>query len=591
MGMFININEKFRGRSTMKVNQMGLRFIAAGIAVLLVFQLFIPGLAQGRVIDTAAGYQKGVIRGEFSHGTLGEVSIFGDFNNDNIADLLIGAPASSSGGRTNSGAAYVILGGKGRSNANLATSRANWWIYGAESGDILGHSVAAGDINGDGIDDIIIGADRVFYNEAMVGAVYIFLGRSSESYFSRTSALSPSSADITIYGEFAGGRFGRAVAAGDVTGNNIADLVIGSYLASPGGRVEAGAIYVIQGRTTFPAVIDLRANPGQANLRIYGAGGASAAFISAVEAGQIAASLFDDEFSSPLGVNAAAGDRLGRSVAVGDVNGDGILDVISGAYLASPGGRQMAGTTYIFYGKTQYQNAGSVIDLGSSGQASVAVHGKNAGDQSGFYVAAGKVDNNPYADVLIGAYTAASQAGEVYLVYGQASLPSQINLSSHAGLITFRGAAAGDRLGRSLALGDVNDNGRDDILMGASRATPPNRPQAGIAYVVYTDQTLPASIVMNQTGINFLQIYGEASGNLVQGTPNYCDRSSQEDGILTGDCPDELGRAIAAGDFDGDGMNDIVVGALFAKNGPYLNAGAVYVISTQSRIFMPQIMR
>jgi hypothetical protein len=588
--------DNFR-RENMKTNLSILRILAAAVVLLLIFQFFAPVLAQIRVLDTANNQQNLVVRGQFTNGTLGEVSIFGDFNNDGIADLLIGAPASNPGGRGNAGAAYVILGGSGQTSINLASANANLWVYGAEEGDILGHSVAAGDVNGDGIDDIIIGADRVNHGGENVGAVYVFLGRESQSFFSQTTALQASQANVIIYGEFAQGRFGRAVAVGDVTGNGMADLLVGAYTASPGGRMEAGALYVIQGRNTFTTqnqtVISLLSNPAHANLRIYGASGGtvSSASLTADLGYEVHPVLEDELVLNSL--NATRGDRLGRSIAARNVNGTGPQDIVVGAYLASPGGRVEAGTTYVFYGNTQYQNTGNVIDLGAGGTANVAIDGINAGDNAGFYVDAGNLNGDGFGDIAIGAYRAASEAGEVYVIYGSGALPAQMNLSNQANH-TIRGAAAGDRLGRSLALGDINQNGRDDLLLGASRATPLGRTQAGIGYVLYNIPPLPATILLASTTADMVQIYGASTGDLNPSSPTYCDRTLQEDGILVGDCPDELGRAIAAGDFNGDGVKDIVVGALFAKNGTSLNAGAVYIFYTgyaANQLYLPIIGR
>lgn len=566
-----------------------IRLLSILIVIGLVFQFVGPAVATSVVVDVSQNEQDMVVRGEFAQGTFGEVSIMGDFNNDGYDDLLIGAPASNANDMEFAGAAYVIIGGPSRpSEINLAASQANLTVYGANPGDIMGHSVAVGDVNGDGIDDIIIGADRVNHAEMEnVGAVYVFLGREDNAFFNQ-NVREPYQADVIVYGELADGRFGRAVTAGDVTGNGIDDLIIGTYFASPDDRNQAGALYVIQGNSGWTVdqqtVYDLTQQ--EANLTIYGqhgsAGGIS--LLTSVEAKSMHPVMEDEWYILQTGI----GDRLGRSIATGNVNGDDHLDIIVGAYGAEVDGREDAGKTYIFYGSEDYQSLGNVIDLADEEQtADVTIYGAAAQDQAGFYVASGDIMNNGYSDIMIGAYQANNQTGQVYLVYGRADMPADIYLENQAN-VTINGAAQGDRLGRSLAFADISGNGRDDLLIGASRANPDGRVGAGIAYVIYTDQSLPGTINLGQEGTANIQVLGAASGD------DTCYANIDE-GVLEGNCPDELGRAIAAGDFNRDGRNEVVVGALFSNNGDLLNAGAVYIISGShiqgSKIYLPIIHR
>jgi hypothetical protein len=575
------------------------KLIAVFAVLALTFQTVVPAEALTRVVDLGLGKQNVVIRGGHDQGTFGEVSVLGDFNNDGIDDLLVGAAATSIGDRKFAGAAYVLLGKQeNRSLHNLADRPADLTIYGANAGDVLGHSVAVGDVNGDNIQDILIGADLVDHNGEDVGAVYIFLGRPNGEFFNG-GVKQPSEADVIIYGQFDGGRFGRSLAAGDVTGNNIDDILVGAYYASPGGRTEAGALYVIQGSHNFTissqTVINLKTNPGQASLRIYGQSGDldQAPPSSISSAGDPVHPALLDGIDSTEQI-LALGDRLGRTVAVGNVNGQGPLDIIVSAYTADVNDKTEAGQTYIFYGSSSFQNGSTVIDLGNGDTADVTLYGVDSGDHSGFYVGSGNINGDAYDDVMISAYlsdgyeNSGAQTGEVYIILGRADLPSTINLATQAD-ITIYGEAAGDRLGRSLALSDIRGNGTDDILIGASRATPYNRTAAGKAYVIYTDQQLSQVIQLNQTQLSHMRILGAATGEF--SGENACV-SDVDAGILEGNCPDELGRAIAAGDFNGDGHNDIVVGALFSNNEDKYNAGAVYVIySNYGTAFLPVVIQ
>jgi hypothetical protein len=290
---------------------------------------------------------------------------------------------------------------------------------------------------------------------------------------------------------------------------------------------------------------------------------------------------FADEVAIPM---AGRAERLGRSVAVADVNGDGVADVIAGGYGADVGVNIDAGKTYVVYGSGFA--TGTVLDL-STTPASITLNGIDAGDEAGFYVSGGDINNDGYDDIIIGAYramgsgNAAPETGEIYVVFGGSSVPATVNLAS-ANVIVF-GAAGGDRLGRSLASADVNHNGVADLLLGASRATPNGRTAAGKAYVIHGP-------VANGTVLNLADpaAYSKVIYGATGGTTCAVD---DEAGTITGDCPDELGRAISAGDFNGDGRNEIVVSALFANNGELLNAGAVYVIYTGHQIYLPIISR
>ncbi|MBD3297258.1 MAG: hypothetical protein GF341_01270 [candidate division Zixibacteria bacterium] len=167
---------------------------------------------------------------------------------------------------------------------------------------------------------------------------------------------------------------------------------------------------------------------------------------------------------------AAAGDRLGYSVSgAGDVDNDGFDDVIVGAHSADPGGLISAGSAYVYSGQTgallwQFDGAAANDELGRS------VSG------------AGDVDNDGFDDLIVGAYAAdpggLTNAGSAYVYSGQTG----------ALLWQFDGAAAYDYLGVSVSgAGDVDNDGFDDVIVGASLANPGGNSQAGSAYVYRTD--------------------------------------------------------------------------------------------------------
>jgi hypothetical protein len=237
-------------------------------------------------------------------------------------------------------------------------------------------------------------------------------------------------------------------------------------------------------------------------------------------------------------------------VACGDVNGDNVADIIAGAPRADPNGAE-SGEVYVFYGGEDITDT-LVVDL-STDSPDVLLRGAAAGDEAGFYVAAGDVNGDGTGDLLITAYYADaywpdSETGTAYVVYGSGSLTPTIELSSEAD-VTIHGAARDDRLGRALASGDFNDDGFDDLLIGASRADPAGRADAGISYVIYGAQALSSTIALSETNAAAMRVLGDDDG-------------------------DEAGRAAGTGDLDGDGSDDLIVGAVLAAT----HEGETYVI-------------
>jgi large repetitive protein len=552
----------------MKNKRFGLRLLSIVIGLGLVFQFVGYGKAVGPVVDLAVSDQYDLIaRGAKTNAFLGEMDARGDINADGKKDLLIGASGTTvtigeEDVRENAGAAYVILGGTDVKTHNFAETPANLTIYGALPGDILGHSVAAADVTGDGHADLIIGADQFNGDTTKRGIVYVILGKDLE-FSPGVLDMATYTPALTIIGEFEGSRLGRAVGAGDVDGDGIADIIVGA----PISRSETGAVYIFKGgahiSNASPQTINLADPAVSADLTIYGA----------------------NEVTDP---QQERGDRLGRTMAVGDVNGNGYGDLIISAYGANVDGRVDAGRTYVFFGKSDLLN-GTVIDLAVTPNApNVILNGIDQYDQSGFNIAAGKINADVYDDIIISAYTSSgennahAQAGEVYVVYGRSDISGTINLATQADVIIY-GAAANDRLGRSIAAADVMGTPHDDLLLGASRATYEGRTHAGMAYVIRGGQNLPNIIRLSQPDTANITIIGATGGVACTVDENY---------HVEDDCSDEAGRAVTGGDFTGNGVADIFIGALFANNGELINAGAVYGIYTERHLlYLPTIMK
>ncbi|MGZ8225791.1 MAG: beta strand repeat-containing protein [Methylococcaceae bacterium] len=485
----------------------------------------------------------GIASGDF----LGySISKIGDFNADGRDDFIIGAPNSS----TAAGAAYVLYGAANGlaypiNLANLALNNEGFRIDGAVINSQLGSSVAsAGDINGDGLTDLIVGAPGE-------SAAYVVFGRAN----GYPNGLAVSSLDgvngFRISG-LANAQLGYSVnSAGDVNGDGFNDVIVSN------GSANLGVGYVILGRNTgFQANLDVTALNGgngfsitgattnQSNFVVSSAGdfnadgvsdmiigswNASVAYLvfghTAIFPAAIDLSLLNGGNGFVLNDNTSSSQFGGAVAGAGDINGDNIADIVIGAPMASTDStNNQAGKSYVVFGSTAPFSSSFNVSTLNGGNGGFQIYGAATRDRSGWAVSgAGDINGDSIDDLAIGApYSSynGSASGTSYVLFGNAGgFSSPLNLSGNpvmpnhldgANGFQLPGVSTGELSGWAISGGgDLNGDGADDLLIGARLATvfngAGNLTNAGVSYVFYGqigDTTAPVSTITNSPSAN-----------------------------------------------------------------------------------------
>jgi hypothetical protein len=621
-----------------------------------------------------------------ARGNRSETAVVGDVNGDGIPDLIIG------GGHNDGSAVYVVFGTRSGFPDPLPLASLNgtngFTLNGVIATNYAGYSLAVGDINGDGISDIIIG-DTSTVSLIYYGYTYVVFGKrgawpASQLLNVGYGNLIDGTQGVRFDAPTSGDYSGYSAAAGDINGDGYADIVIGApnanssagytyvkfgasangspFLANTTVTTTSGSTVITPGSyaglmvgenltsVNIPAGTTI-ASCNAANTKTVGTVCTSNIKLSALATASASGTAMSVA-SAPLATGSgtfidgsqgvrfdgvSVNDSSGWALATGDFNADGYADVIIGAYYAN----SRAGYTYVKFGKSTTSGAflasttytysstsitpASYADLmvgetvaGTSIPTGTTIASCNSGltavgtvctssvvlsasptgsgtlyvattplaigtgtfidgtqgvrfdgvanDYSGWSVASGDVNGDGIADIVIGAYGANIDTGRAYVVFGQSagwSLPNfSLALPASGGTlingtqgVRFDGETSSDDAGYSVAAGDINGDGYADIVIGAYFASY-SAMHSGSTYVIFGKNTgwgTAGNVVLN-TG----------SGNLIDGVQGF-----RLDGAAKNTAS---GVSVGSGDVNGDGISDMTIGS----PGGGATAGSVY---------------
>ncbi|MBD3330496.1 hypothetical protein GF354_03115 [Candidatus Peregrinibacteria bacterium] len=424
----------------------------------------------------------------------------GDLNDDGINDLIIGSPFYTPDMKDWAGKVSVYFG----SGTGYFAEDPDLEFFGAFSGDQLGTSITSGDYNGDGIDDLAIGAYNAYYSDYRPGKVYTVYGKAE--WKRKKFDFNSYKPDFLLVGHSHGDSFGLSLLSKDINNDSIDDLLVGAPNALSPGIGKTGVVYGFNGSFSekYSDIYVLREN--SADLTFYGQN---------------------------------EKEKFGSTISSGILTSDNNISIAIGAFRADGSELNDSGKVYIY---KDFAHTDPIIK-----SPSFAISGSSNNEWFGFSTDIGDIDGDGIEDLAVSSfpYSSTSASGKTTIFYGGEELYS---LAHRPKIIQRESTEA--KSGAKVLLSDINKDLKADLIIGAPGVGYPISEDSGDTYIAYTNRD-------NLLAVN---------------------------SIISGEKADDwFGYSLETLDFNNDGFLDLAVGARYSDKEGAINSGRVYLIFGNGR--------